>query len=1034
MGAELPRPGVEVIQVFRSTSPTVVTPTLVPCIVGVCRQVVDVLEASSGGGTTLNNDALVPVPAQFIAAPAGGGHYTGLDGLKLVLSIDHNPPVTTVFAGSSLTPAQVVTEIQNAFTAAGVTAATVEAVSTDRFMVRSTANGQYETIDVIVGTGGTDTAVLSAFGLGARTYAGRDGYDQASVVLSPASFPDPRKNLDQLVIENDSVRAFLYLGGATPTLKELLRDQSYLRRGTSGPATLTFTGDLSVGATLTALLNKTLILTFNGGTPLTVTFGTVANAAAVVAAVNAVISSVGVASLDTAGTHLVIKTLANNITATIGIPTGTAGTQLGYPVAAATGTTAARTVTPSNGQAVSSLIQFPGLNFTSSATAAAILGSAAIPAGGVADGTTLTVADGASQQTVTFMGATTPTLVVSQINAVMGTGAGGQLLASVSSTKLLLTSLELGEDSYLQVVGGTAVGPLFLTTGTTAYGTSFPVAAGDDLYIGGVLYATVTQVAPGGATDTLKINKSVALSTNLGDNFYIRAKNLTDSTTYNVTRPIPEFQMDLQGNGRLKNGVLRDTTGTTVPGAAASIYISYSAIREDVSPLATNPGLLKYNDTTTLNTDLAPLSPVNPLALGLYFALLNSPGVQVTGIGVDAISDNAPNGTVEAFTRAAEFLEAFEVYAIAPMTHDTTVAQIFNTHVTVMSEPGNKGERIALFNPSKPDHKLDTLVSSGVAGNTTQTSNQFDTGIQNLASLLLNAGLDPTGPIAVSAGLYLAVTDSDGKYAITSISGSKVNVQTTNFNAGDNTDGYYATTTLPTPLIGEAFAIRLRGASLATVSGVPDKDSIADTYAGMAATYLNRRFWHVAPDTTAATINGLEQEIEGFYLCAAIAGMIGQQPPQQSFTNFPMTGFTRVIGSNDFFTEKQLNRMAAGGNYIVVQDAQGAPLIARMALTTDLTSIETRTDSITKVVDYCAKFLRRGLKNFIGRFNITQGFLDSLGHVIQGLLGFLSDTGVLIGSQLNNIVQDESAPDTVLIDITLDVPFPCNYIRLTLVV
>jgi hypothetical protein len=169
-------------------------------------------------------------------------------------------------------------------------------------------------------------------------------------------------------------------------------------------------------------------------------------------------------------------------------------------------------------------------------------------------------------------------------------------------------------------------------------------------------------------------------------------------------------------------------------------------------------------------------------------------------------------------------------------------------------------------------------------------------------------------------------------------------------------------------------------------------------------------------------------------MCAGIVGMIGQQPPQQSFTNFPMTGYTAVRGSNDRFTERQLNIMAAGGAYIVVQDSAGAPLISRFALTTDLTSIETRTDSITKVVDFTAKFLRRGIRNFIGRFNITQGFLDSLGSVIQGLGGFLVETGVLIGFNVNNIIQDEDAPDTTLIDITLDVPYPSNFIRLTLVI
>ena len=105
-----------------------------------------------------------------------------------------------------------------------------------------------------------------------------------------------------------------------------------------------------------------------------------------------------------------------------------------------------------------------------------------------------------------------------------------------------------------------------------------------------------------------------------------------------------------------------------------------------------------------------------------------------------------------------------------------------------------------------------------------------------------------------------------------------------------------------------------------------------------------------------------------------------------------------------------------------------------MSLTTDMTSIETRTDSITKVVDFTAKFLRKGLRNYIGRFNITTGFLDTLGTTIEGLLGFLTETGVLIGANLNNIIQDEDQRDTVLVDVTLDVPYPCNYIRLTLVI
>ena len=125
---------------------------------------------------------------------------------------------------------------------------------------------------------------------------------------------------------------------------------------------------------------------------------------------------------------------------------------------------------------------------------------------------------------------------------------------------------------------------------------------------------------------------------------------------------------------------------------------------------------------------------------------------------------------------------------------------------------------------------------------------------------------------------------------------------------------------------------------------------------------------------------------------------------------------------------------AAGGTFWVLQEVSGGPLTCRHQLTTDLTSVETRELSITKVVDFTAKFMRTGLRNFIGKFNITQPFLDTLSTVVQGQLSFLSEMGVLIGGELNNIVQDTSEPDTVLIDVTLDVPYPCNYIRLTLVI
>jgi hypothetical protein len=1036
MAAELPRPGVEVIQVFKSVSPTVITPTLVPCVVGVCKQIVDVLTTTSSGGSALNSSALVPFQASFIAKAATGSppKYAGLDGLSLVLSINNGPPITITFAGALLTPSQVVSQVRTALGNAGVTTATAEIIgliaTATQWRLRTFAANEFQTIEILTGS---SNSVLSTFGLAVgRIYSGASYYSQDEVPVNTAAFPDPNNNLSQVSIDPASVRAFLYLGTGTQLL-ELKKDRSFLENGIATPAVLTGSVDLTgltygSGGDLDTLL---LHFQINGGAVLTVTFAAPANVGAALSQINAVISPLATATQVTGSNFLRITTVALGPDATIQVNAGTANTVIGLTTTTVTGATAVQSLDQGNGTAVTPLIKLIGANLIASATAAVVTGTTTPTT--VTDGETITIDDGTGPQTLIFNSAGTNTAIITQLNGLFGTAAGGRLTASLSTGHVRLTHSLLGTESIIRIVGGTALTALGLTAGVTR-GVPFPAAAGDDLYVSGQFFATITAVNVGGQSDTVKIDRQVAINDNIGLSWYIVSKNITPALVQS-TKPTPDLVVDGLGNIVVKADILRDTTGAAIApqNARAQLYLSYAGVREDVTAKATNPGLLRFSNTDDLGNRLAPISAANPLALGLYFALLNAPGTQVTGLGVDAVSANAPYGTVEAFNRAATYLEAFEVYGIAPLTHDLSVGQVFSTHASVMSLPANKGERIALFNPSQPVNAPDTLVGSGLSGNSLPSSDTFDSGVPNLDALLLANGVTGTSALLVSQGVYLDVGDGL-KYSISSIIGSQVTVKTSGFLPGDNDDSFYATSTLPGSLIAAPFAVRLRGASLTLTDGTPDKDGIALAYQGIAQGFRNRRLWQIIPDKCAATLGGLEQLIEGFYMLAAVVGMIGQQPPQQSFTNFPMSGFTRVVGSNGFLTEKQLNIAAAGGNYIIVQDDPGAPLISRMALTTDMTSIETRTDSITKVVDFSAKFLRRGLKNFIGRFNITQGFLDSLGHVIQGLLGFLADAGVLIGSHLNNIVQDADSPDTVIVDVTLDVPFPCNYIRLTLVV
>lgn len=1031
MAAELPRPGVEIMQVRRTVSPTVVSPTLVPCVIGVCKQVVSVLEATGAGGTQINPYSMVALPAQIPTSPAMGSPavYGGLDGKKLVLSVNNGPDVTVTFSGNAMSAADAAAQTRSAFAAQGVTSALAGVLQSPQgthLDIRTVGTGSFQVIEV---KGTSDPETLQAFGITAgHVFEGASAYTQDAMLITQNSFPDPRGNLEELAIEPDTIRVFLGLGTGT-NLRELSKTEAYLRRGGGGLtaemtgavqfSSLAFPGDLDT---------KELTIAVDGKPPVTVVFASPSDEDAVVSQINSALG-LTIASKTPVNPALVLTSPTSGGASSV-VVDGSAVALLGLP-ASASGQSGVAVVDDGNGDTVSPILEFtsnPAESFTASATVATHTGSVDITSVDVSGLTLELQAGNGARQTLTFeAGTNTSAATLLAINTFFP-----RLVATLSGNNLVLTSLTLGEDGTLRVLSGTAVTPLGLTVGDYV-GAAHPPVAGDELYVDGRLVGQITKVAPGGAANRLRVDKQLPINADFGAFFYIVAKNLTAGAS---NRPSPELITAAPGVCVLKQEVLRDTVGAPVRGKA-QIYLSYRAVRKDVTAAAKKPSLLSFDDTSQLDA-IGPITAANPLALGLYLALLNAPGAQVYGLGVDEVSADAPYGTVEAFTRAAEFLEAYEVFALAPLTHDEAVAQVFATHVTAMSEPEAKGERHCIFNFARPTHRLDALVVSGQGNAPAGSGLEFDTGAVNLPAMLLAQGVDPVGTIPTSANLFVDIASDDKHYSVESVSGGVVTIRTS-FAAGENTDGFFSTTKfddppLPSMLIDEPFALRIRGAALTRIDGSPDLQGVAETYQARSQSYLNRRFTSIVADTVRVSLGGLEQALEGFYLCAMRAGMEGQQPPQQSFTNFPMTGALGVTGTNKFFTEKQLNIIAAGGNDIIVQDTAGAPLISRMALTTDMTSIETRTDSIQRILDFVSKFLRQGLKNYIGRFNITQGFLDSLAHVLQGLLGFLTDIGVILGADVNNIIQKEDAPDTVLIDITIDPPYPCNYLRLTLAI
>jgi len=571
-----------------------------------------------------------------------------------------------------------------------------------------------------------------------------------------------------------------------------------------------------------------------------------------------------------------------------------------------------------------------------------------------------------------------------------------------------------GANSFLRVSGSAAT-VLGLAAGEVR-GTPHVPVNGDELWVDGVYRGLITNVA----ATRLRVDTEVDLGFT-GAQYSIVAKNLTDDS-----RGEPEMGIDHTGSLFIPPSVLRGPDGSVTAAPTVGRYIAYTALRQDVTGIAEDFTSLRYSSLTDLEAELSPIDTQNPLGLGLFFAMLNAPGLEVQGLGVDESSSTEPYGTSDSWARAFEFLENMDVYGIAPLSHNTTMSQIAAAHVDVLSGEEYGLERVVFYNPVRPTRSANTLVASGALGNAVASTFTFDTGIANLPALLAAAGVG-LGPYTVADDLHLEVEDRTFRYLITSVAGSVVTITTT----ATGTDGYYdnsGASPWTSSIVDTPFSIAVRGSALA------NRTEEAIAYQAIPQSLLNRRMVVTVPDRAKANIDGLETLIEGFYMNAALVGKTSSLSPQLPLTNVGLAGFTGVQGSNDRYSEYQMTILDGGGCWVMVQDAPGTSIYTRHQLTSDMTSIEKREFSILKAVDFVAKTVRASLRNFIGRFNITTNVINAVSTMMEGLKRFFLDAGVLADFNVNSIRQSETAPDNLLLDVTLGILYPLNEIRVTLII
>lgn len=501
-----------------------------------------------------------------------------------------------------------------------------------------------------------------------------------------------------------------------------------------------------------------------------------------------------------------------------------------------------------------------------------------------------------------------------------------------------------------------------------------------------------------------------------------------------VGRPLPDFAVIASDPAQVfvNSQVIRNmSTGEPLSDAVGDLYLTYRALRQDICAEQGENGFELLELTIDdVEEYLEPLNDKNPLGLAARLAISNLSNIPVYAIGVGEISADEPDGTLESWAALLEFLESKRVYALAPLTNDTRIHDMVKTHVVGMSEPTSKGERIAFVASEYPTREISTLIGSGLDANSMPMSTQILLDNSIIAALLA-AGVSDVGNITVAEDVYLELADTPYRWNIqsaTPVSGGCYLTVRLSFSATENTDSFYTTSSLPGSIVNLDWAVYKRGAVIST------NDELVDAIVAQAEHFNHRRITHVVAKEAAVNLTGTEDLVDNFYLCAAWAALAAQQMPQQGFTNYSVSGFTRVYGTNDTFSPAQLDEIAGGGNFIVTQYQPGGPIQCRHQLTTNVSSVETQELSITRQLDYTSYFLRDGTRDLIGTYNITPSFMDMLSTLLQGMCRQLQAWGVVNSATLNNLVQDTSDPTALLVEIVIDPAYPCNYIKITLVI
>lgn len=622
--------------------------------------------------------------------------------------------------------------------------------------------------------------------------------------------------------------------------------------------------------------------------------------------------------------------------------------------------------------------------------------------------------DGEQWQTITFSAsATTSDQVIAEINAVMGDGT-----ASDDGGNLEIISGLAGTESVVKIDTDSTADFGFTTFEDR--GNSYPIKVGYEVWTGGEMLGTIVSILDVDDTNgvlTVKLDKEFDLGKGWSSS-YIYAAGLKVGTS---GEPLPDLVID-GTTSLVKHEILRDHRGYPVTQGGTPLIVSYRGLRLDISTDAENPTLWVFDDEDEIESVLGPATPENPLSFMVVNMKAGGPNVQVAAIGVNEVTDDAPEGTLKAYRKAFNFLKSWNVYYITPATFEYPVHQALLEHVNAENDEEQAKFRVGMCCIKRPERKADVAVVSGADGESAGV-NSFDTKMAGLPALLMSAGVDVGGGLTIDDGVYLDVEADDNHYLISSVNGSVVTIDTT-FSSDENGDGFFSTSDLPATLLQQSFTVFVRGQEISTAYD----QAVAYQEFGKG---LKGKMVLTCPDYLQMPVNGVDTLVEGYYATAVIAGLAAQLAPQQPMSGMAVPGFTSAIRSFPYFNEDQMNIIAGGGVMILWQEKPGTgSVLIRHQLMTNTDDIKTREFSVVRALDFFSTIITAALKPHVGKHNINgDGF--NLDMLVDAAVKFAVDQKVVVGAKVKSIEPSDTQIDRVKITIDVDLFIPGNTFAVT---